>query len=345
MKIISWNIGFGSRKAELQIADQQRADNIWKVMGVYNADVVAFQEMANRSYADGTAFVLKKVLEEKLPNDLKIHFEPTTSPGSQNCYPAGKIELLQRQGILWQAMGPGLAVRSDLGWDLANLYADGDARPQIEVQRPMPHPLYMGDEPGDSAGRDQEDRPVLWARIVPKNSPDFTRKVYVLSLHLPTLKGEEKNLEPGDLTAQQQLIYRDVLRLPELEMMHWSVDTLGAELRCYYLHQVLAQAQRLAGYWHGQAECVFVLAGDFNFYHTNEIHQQPKPEQQLLEKAGYRAVKTSGQSRPDSKTTRGRLVDNIWVKGAAKIAELSIPITPELDKISDHYPVGAELHF
>ncbi|MCK5740478.1 endonuclease/exonuclease/phosphatase family protein, partial [bacterium] len=286
LKILSWNIGFGSRKKELQRSDQLRAENVWQVLDEYKADIVAFQEMANNGHADGTAFVLPEVFEEKLTNSLNVHFEPTTAPGSRQSYPTGKIELLQRQGIIWQTIGPGLAVRSDQGWELANLYADTDADPQIEVQRPMPHPLYMGDEPGDSAGRDQEDRPVLWARIKPLNSPDFTRKVYVVSLHLPTLKGEEKNLAPGDLTAQQQLIYRDMLRLPELEMMHWSVDTLGAELRCYYLHQVLAQAQRLAGYWYGQAECVFILAGDFNFYHTNKRHRRRKPEQQLLEKAG-----------------------------------------------------------
>lgn len=364
LRVMTWNVGFGSRKSDFISSDAERAREILDIVNTFDVDAVALQEMANREYFDNfPSFNLTKFLSY---NDYKlssIHFEPIVSLGSRHSYPFGKLpELHKKYNINWQENGPGIWIRNVNNWQLKNLYSNEIRYPAtVETQRPLPHPLYMGETPAPkgmedkneySAGRDEEDRPVLWSRIDKTDGQLANLKIYFLSLHLPTLKGEEQGYPQGIFNKSQQNIFYNVLRLSGEQISKYTVDELASEYRQYFLNHIIAQVKRIEEYWqaeNSENRCVFILAGDFNFYHTTSNFLNKKGEQIILENTGFERAKLNGTTRPGN-----RLIDNIWVKGAETVAELkengrSIEEMDEhvqrLKKISDHYPVIAEIGF
>ena len=362
LRVMAWNIGFGSRKEDFIPSDSDRAGKILEFVSRFNIDTIALQEMANRRYINNLQpFNLTEYLRD---NDQKlsgIHFEPTISLGSRHCYPYGKLpEINTKFDIKWQENGLGIWIRNVNNWRLRNLYSNDNKHPaSVEVQRPLPHPLYMGEQPapkgmednqGYSAGRDEEDRPVLWSRIDEINGNLSNIKTYFVSLHLPTLKGEEKGYPRGNLTKSQNNIFYNILRLPSERVGIYTVDDLASEYRQYFLNHIIAQVKRIEEYWeaeNSENRCIFILAGDFNFYHTTSSNPKKPGEQILLEDNDFKRVKLDGTTRPGN-----RLIDNIWVKGAETVSEWkeedkSIEEIPtyvqRLNKISDHYPVIAEI--
>lgn len=383
LRVMAWNVGFGSRKGFAE--DSVRADGILKIVNKLNVDIVALQEMGSAEYSIGLPpFNFPEYLKRSDPKLNSIHFFPTISLGSRHCYPYGKIrELNDTAGVCWLEYGPGIWVRNVNGWHLRNLWSDKNIdRATIEVQRPIPHPLYMGEAPeseGDkankdkkkySASRDEEDRPVLWSRIDKMPCDKMRRelkelRVFFLSLHLPTLKNEEKDKKNVRLLNKTQKNIRDfTLSLSKSyldECLHDKkkygkksniVDVLASNLRLRYLEQVLAQCEYIEEYWK-DSQCVFIFAGDFNFHHSNNNQSVKMPEEVFLRKKGFLPAKKSGSSRPG-----GRLVDNIWVKKLVEAKECGVDnyvakgvqIEGEaadnytsLSKISDHYPVVADI--
>jgi endonuclease/exonuclease/phosphatase family metal-dependent hydrolase len=146
------------------------------------------------------------------------------------------------------------------------------------------------------------------------------------------------------------------------------------------LNHVISQISRIEEYWRAENTenvCVFILAGDFNFYHKPMLHKDRGREQAFLEKQGFVPTKSGGYTRPHlnqpQETAGGsdpsnaesrqctwageRLVDNIWVKGTTKVREVVVregSSTAQIEqscyagglrKISDHYPVIAEIEF
>lgn len=364
--VIAWNIGFGARKTSFT-SDSERADEILKIVKDKDVDAVALQEMAYRKY-DKDEFNLKDYLENKDEKQNHIHFEISLSLGLQNSYPYGKLPEIKKKfkeiwqvDIEWQKQGPGIWVRNVNNWKLVNLYSnDNKHRAVIEVQRPLPHPLYMGEEPAPkdmedkkkySAGRDEEDRPVLWSRIDKDEAKIKNLKIYFVSLHLPTLKNEEKKNHPaGDFTKSQKDIAENVLKLSESRILpNYTIDRLASELRQYYLNHIIFQVKRIEKYWKATSNCVFILAGDFNFYHTTSTNLNKTVEQIILENNGFKRAKLDGTTRPGN-----RLIDNIWVKGAKTVSEWKeegksieemTKYVDILEKISDHYPVIAKIGF
>ena len=387
LRIMSWNIGFGSTKKSLHaISNEKKADAILQFIrklekGGCPIDAIALQEMVNRHYVDSSSFLFARYFIEESPfkdtHTDKLHFEVSLSLGINNSYPHGKLKTLFTDlGILEQEQGPGIWIRHINGWKLKNLYADGRKMrietaddeqvrayaiaPKVEVQRPLPYPLYMGDAPGKSTGRDEEDRPLLWSRIH-KTDMSNRLKIYFVSLHLPTLFGEESKPPISELTVSQQNLAENVLGLStkhgRVEKSrglafdsNFTVDVLGSQLRAYMLRQLIYQANRIEQYWKNdpnENSCVFIFAGDFNFYHTQT--DQKFIEQSLLEEAGFFPAKLTGTTRPiNKKHSYPRLIDNIWVRGA-EVEEClfnGVPIEHEasgyqavLEGISDHYPV------
>ena len=341
---MTWNLGFAARKKNFIPDDHQRASKIAMVIEACQAEVIALQEMANRSYLNDTSFSLEQFFRIQVPCSF-VHFEPALSLGSRHFYPFGKIEeLRQKFGIVKQEQGPGIWHCPRQGIDqlhLRNLYSDQAYLAHVEVSRPMPHPLYMGDKINfKNVGRDEEDRPILWARFSQwdyNESREKGLKLYFLSIQLPTLRGE-REIPEKEISSERQQEIRDVtLGLANVA----RIDKLGSKLRVYCLHHIISQAKRIENYWEkwGTHKCVFIFAGDFNFEHTT----QPS-EYILLESHGYSPVKNTGPTRQS-----GSLIDNIWVKGIerTKIAEIDLSsksIKPaNLNELSDHYPVMAEI--
>lgn len=338
-RCMAWNVGFSSRKTTF-LDDQPRAEKIIDIVSQCKPEIVALDEMANRKY-DDRSFSLEEFIRREDTGISSIHFEPALSLGTRHSNPLGKHSQLRRGfGILEQEQGLGIWVRRPMV--LGNLHSldRGDGR--VEVSRPLPHPLYMGARPTnekeDSAGRDEEDRPVLWCRFGEHDR--YGKLVYFASLHLPTLKNEEKFLPERQLNSRQKEILGITLGLPDVQ----HVDQLGTELRVYFLRHLISQANRIEAYWKDVTECVFIYAGDFNFEHRG-----PSAEKAVLTKAGFQAAKQRGCSRPG-----GRLVDNIWV-GGGRPEEITIEevlfeakrvedcFSPYLDEVSDHYPVVADV--
>ena len=361
---MTWNVGFGSRKPEFISSDANRAKEIRDVVNTFNVDAVALQEMANREYIDNfPSFNLTKYLSDNDDKSNSIHFEPTVSLGSRHSYPYGKLpELNKKFDIKWQENGLGIWIRNVNKWQLKNLYSNNLMHlAAVEVQRPLPHPLYMGeapalkgrkDKPEYSAGRDEEDRPALWSRLNKIDDKSSSFKIYFVSLHLPTLKGEEQGYSIGDFNKSQKNIFHNVLRLPADKIGSYNVDDLASEYRQYFLSHLIAQIERIEEYWqakNNEDQCIFILAGDFNFYHTTSNNLDKKGEQIILESTGFERAKLDGTTRPGN-----RLIDNIWVKGAETVSEwkkegMSIEEIDQyvqiLKKLSDHYPVIAEVCF
>jgi endonuclease/exonuclease/phosphatase family metal-dependent hydrolase len=364
LRVMTWNIGFGSRKSEFISSDANRAKEILDVVNTLNVDAVALQEMVNREYSDNfPSFNLTKYLIDNDDKLSSIHFEPTVSLGRRHCYPYGKLpEIKKKIKIKWQENGPGIWIRNINNWQLRNLYSDDVIQQAaIEVQRPLPHPLYMGEQPAPvgmedkpeySAGRDEEDRPVLWSRIEKINVQLLNLKIYFVSLHLPTLNGEEKGYPRGNFNKSQKNIFHNVLRLSAEILGDYTVDDLAFEYRQYFLNNIISQVKRIEEYWEaedGENRCIFILAGDFNFYHTTSTNPKKTGEQILLENNDFKRAKLDGTTRPGD-----RLIDNIWVKGAKTVSEWKdkgksideiSKYIQRLKKISDHYPVIAEIGF
>jgi len=336
-RFMAWNVGFSSRKKEF-LSDEKRAAEILNIVEGCDAKIVALDEMASRQYSNGMSFDLEDYIRSKDRAMQSVHFEPALSLGIDHSNPYGKLpELKGKFGICRQQQGLGTWVRHPMA--LGNLYSfdRGDAR--VEVFRSLPHPLYMGVRPRDekehSAGRDEEDRPVLIARIDTGERKD--KVLYFVSLHLPTLKNEEMKPPKKELSSRQREILEITLGLTSVK----NVDELGAHLRVHFLRHLISQASRIQEYWRAATSCVFVVAGDFNFEHT----QPGNLESQVLTTAGFQAAKTGGFTRPG-----GRLVDNIWVKGEDKVEEVllnGLRVEDEykqtLDTVSDHYPVVADI--
>jgi len=355
LRVMSWNVGFGSRKGFSH--DLNRAEGILKIVKDFKVDVLALQEMGNSKYNIGLpSFNFIKYMKENDDQLNSFDFLPTVSLGSRHCYPYGKLPQMNREsGVSWFEYGPGVWVRNVNNLHLRNLYSDDNKYPAtIEVQRPIPHPLYMGEKPEASAGRDEEDRPALWARIDTSKDKLQNLKIYFVSMHLPTLKNEEKNIRKEHFTSSQENIAQNMLKLSKKWIDNNSVDQLGSELRQYYLKQVTYQAKKIEEFWKAENSpnrCVFILAGDFNFYHNKN---NKLPEQKLLEDYGFICAKIDGTTRPiDEKHPNARLIDNVWVKGAKDVMEYRVngnqieksTYVDFLTKISDHYPVIADINF
>jgi endonuclease/exonuclease/phosphatase family metal-dependent hydrolase len=340
-RFMAWNVGFSSRKEEF-LPDEDRALEIVKFVRCCDAKIVAVDEMASRQYRSGTSFSLRECIRLNDKELSSIHFESALSLGCRNSNPYGKLPELERKfGVVRQEQGLGIWVRKPLR--LRNLYSiETGAKARIEVSRPLPHPLYMGIRPRDqkeySAGRDEEDRPVLWARIGDGEIEEI--KIYFVSLHLPTPKNEEKEPPEKTLTSRQREILEKTLGLSSVK----HVDQLGSKLRVYFLRHLVSQSIRIEEYWGNANSCVFVFAGDFNFEHDQASGQSE--ERKVLTSAGFKAAKAGGFTRPG-----GRFVDNIWVKGAEANEFLvdgkhqieQSRFSEKLLKISDHFPVVADV--
>lgn len=378
LRVMAWNVGFGSRKGFPQ--DSVRANGILKIAKELDVDIVALQEMGNAEYAVGLpSFHFVEYLKRSDFLLNSVHFLPTISLGSRHCYPYGKIrQINDSSGVCWLEYGPGIWVRNVNAWYQRNLWSDKNIdRATVEVQRPMPHPLYMGLSPAPagheadkkySAGRDEEDRPVLWSRIDKLHSELKELRFFFLSLHLPTLKGEEQGKKVKSLNETQKSIANITLSLSEQDLQECLkdkkkycknsniVDVLASKLRVRYLEQVFAQCKYIEGYWKSQSDesdCVFIFAGDFNFQHSfqqlNKGQLIMMPEEKFLHNNGFLPAKKSGFTRSGR-----RLVDNIWVRGPVKATEHTmdsrqteeVPAYKELlGEISDHFPVVADIGF
>ena len=220
----------------------------------------------------------------------------------------------------------------------------------------------MGDNKLINPGRDEMNRPVLWSRIDRIDNKFENTKIYFISLHLPTLKYEEDNREKGDLTNTQKDIAINILRLDKNEIINKTVDDIGSELREYCLRHIIAQTIRIENFWKDDNQnCIFILAGDFNFYHTNKFFPNKTLEEKYLIKEGFTRSKKSGYTRQPKHKMKYRLVDNIWIKDSKNIIKeineyiikndnLKISIeewaaNEGLDRISDHYPVIVYIEF
>ncbi len=357
LHLATWNIGFGSKKQSInELSDRMRADQILafisqlkKIEGL-DLNVIALQETADRTYEDSARdFCFSAYLQQHDPQTTHLHIEPTLALGDRNSYPFGTYqEFKDSLGIRKQTQGNGIWIRNL--WQLHNLYTPDDDMPaRVEVQRPIPTPLYMADQPLSAAGRDEEDRPILWSRVDLKSSP-INRPIFFVSLHFPTLKNEEKEGVVSGLNAFQQDLAHNTLGIEDAT--RYTVDELAYLLRIFVLRQLIAQANRLEKYWdiltvHPQ-RCIFILAGDLNFRHTNSVYHVPTAEEQFLLKAGFHPSKKTGFTREG----RQRLVDNIWIRGNNAVWEelringLQIESSSYADSlkiISDHYPVLAAL--
>src|SRR6185295_6610083 len=111
------------------------------------------------------------------------------------------------------------------GWRLRGLYDDASAA-SVETQRPIPHLLYMGASPGESGGRDEEDRPVLWSSPGHADVDALGIKLFFAAMHLPTLSGEER--PAAGLNDPQRFIAKELLKLSGGAE---TPDDLGSELR------------------------------------------------------------------------------------------------------------------
>ncbi len=355
LKALTWNIGFGSLKKEHWHSDEAtKIKNIQKTIQHIQPDVVTFQEIANRTYLDAKApFQFLKQLKETDQKIKSAHFESTLFLGSKNSFPFGKIEQLQLENIRTQETGIGIIIRNENQWKLTNLYTNiANSQSKVEVQNSLPSPLYMGDDRNNRAGRDEESRPVLWSRIQhPNLPPDWN--VFFTAVHFPTLKGEEKSQTPGLLTNSQENIFENVLNLPSSRRDSITIDELGTELRLFMLRQIVFQMERLESFWKSEspnARCIFLLAGDFNFYHYTDLFQEEKPEFTFLKKNGFSPTKRTGYTR-----TKNRTHDNIWVSlpeleshQEILVSEMELPTALNdrfLFSISDHLPVVCELSF
>ena len=361
LRILTWNLGFGSGKNDFERDTLKRFYRIIQTVRAIDPDIVVFQEAANQDYSNGTE-PFEFIGRWKDTDDAFSmgYFQPSLSLGVLNNFPGGKFESLQRYSqVIKQEQGLVMLIRNARGWYLKNLYSDApnDVK-AVEIQRAMPHSLYMGSHQESIAGRDEEDRPILWMRIGRKGLPDLY-KVFVAGLHFPTLSGEEQGIPAGHFTPSQLNILENYLSLPTTEKAGLTVDNLGAALRLSMLKQLVFQALRLDEYWKSKAsenECLFFFTGDFNFLHTNERYLVKSDEQHFLENNGFECIKKNGFTRKEN----WKLHDNIWVqmppssaqnkeKLSVKYAELNAfgakePITSwpkDLDKISDHYPVAA----
>jgi endonuclease/exonuclease/phosphatase family metal-dependent hydrolase len=344
---MTWNLGFAARKRGFIADDYQRASKIATVIETCQAEVIALQELANRSYLNGTSFSLEQFFSTQVPNSF-VHFEPALSLGIRHFNPFGKIrELRQNFGIVEQAQGPGIWHCAGQAMDqlhLRNLYSDQADLARVEMSQPMPHSLYMGDSKSKNAGRDEEDRPILWARLSEwddEKSQETGPKLYFMCIQLPTLRGERETPPVTTLSERQKEICDVTLGSASVT----GVDDLGSKLRVYCLLHIISQAERIEKYWEewGGHKCVFILAGDFNFEHNT---RPPVPEYNLLTGEGFIPVKVKGYTR--SPHPPDRLVDNIWVKGVekGKLCEILPPASVggiSLSRLSDHYPVIAEI--
>lgn len=364
LRVMAWNVGLGSRKKGFP-PDADRAGKILRYVKEFQVDVIALQEMASRDYSIGLpSFNLSDFLNEEDNHLHSIHFEPGLSLPTRHSYPYGKLPKLNcQEGIVGQEQGLGVWVRSVNNWRLRNLYTDDDGYPAlVEVQRPLPHPLYMGDEPAPrdkederaySAGRDQEDRPVLWSRLDKLDGSLNHVKIYFISLHLPTLSGEDKEIPVKAFNDTQMNIALNVLGLSKCRIWRYTVEKLASDLRTYALRSIVAQAKRIKAYWKAQDErntCVFIMAGDFNFYHCNEDLKDLRQEEIFLTSKGkgivFKRAKSSGATRNKGGFLEGvwrerRIVDNIWVSGAKEV--ILKKGTGKMENISDHYPVIADI--
>lgn len=337
MRIATWNIGLGSTKEEF-LPDHRRIAEVLNFIKTHGVEVVALQEMATRTYEDQSGFSSEDFIRRNDPSLSTIHFQPTLSLCRRNSNPYGKSEDLRRKfGVILHEQGPGIWIRQPV--QLQNLYStetEHQALARVEVTRPLPQPLYLVDS------RDDEDRPALWVRIDHRGRTDG-KKVYFICLHLPTLKNERSREPVQFLSRRQKEILEVTLRLPPLGRVGSisNVDQLSSQLRVYYLEHIISQTQRIEEYW--QTNCVFILAGDFNF-----DHNKPTNEEAILRSGGFIPAKTQGFTRPD----RVRLIDNIWVKGA-EIREWLVPeegcpieesrMADDLLRVSDHFPVVCEI--
>jgi len=333
LKLLTWNLSFASRKKTFISDDKKRAKVIAKIISTLSPDIIALQEIANRIYDDDTKFVLSNYLTQQMIG-YKIFFQEALSLPNQHSNPYGKIELLKKEfAIHSHEQGIGLLYRtSSSEFKLGNLYSVEKGEAKIEVTRPLPHSLYMGsDIDENSAGRDDEDRPALWSRWEIK---DFGMiKLFFVSVHLPTLKGERSDNFDYSFT-QRQLEIRDIiLNQPDII----SIDELGAKLRCYYLRGIISQCERLERYWkkkeNGSKVC-FILAGDFNFNHTSDTQ-----ECKLLQSSRFIMSQMTGISKES-----GMLLDNIWIKSDIDIeVKAEILSDSNLYSLSDHLPIFIQL--
>lgn len=332
IRILTWNLAFASRKEDFVSDDFKRADAIIKSIQEKQPHIVLLQEMATREYADGKVFDFSSYLQSISPKSTVFYLSALSLPDIHS-NPYGKKEkLLKSFSIIKHTQGLGLVSTGVL--PLCNLYSDDpDAVPTVEATHPLPVSLYMGNEMDkSSAGRDDEDRPALWSRFgIPDNEHI---KLFVVSLHLPTLKGERSNTHNKQPFSPKQQELRDItLSKPGIH----SIDKLGSELRLYYLRHILSQCQRLEDYWQQidtSSRCIFVLAGDFNFDHNNEHLLEFK----LLTQHGFLP-----SFRHTSSKTSGQLTDNIWIKSDV---EFSIHTTSKIsrDDLSDHKGLVAEIN-
>ncbi len=358
LRILTWNLGFGSGKKDLMENDTLRFQKVIDVVKNIDPDVVTFQEIVNRDYSDKTPpFRFEEAWSKRDNHFSEGHFQAALSLNDTHTFPFGKSEDLKKEkNVILQTSGLGIFLREKNRWQLANLYSnEPGALPRIEVQRPMPHPLYMGSSSQVRAGRDEEDRPCLWARISSKQLPD-NLIIYFVALHLPTLAGEEQNRVRGDLNASQINILENVLGFPASGRADFSVEELGSSLRLYMLRQLVFQARRMENFWleeNPENKCVFIFGGDFNFLQTNEVFRQKKPEQYFLENQGFEAIKKTGFTRIEQQ----RLHDNIWVKIPATSGNSKLIVQfseyqlfdgngakPDLNNISDHFPVVGDIN-
>ena len=74
-------------------------------------------------------------------------------------------------------------------------------------------------------------------------------------------------------------IFHNVLRLSTDKIRNYTVDDLAFEYRQYFLNDIIAQVSGIEEYWkveNNENRCIFILAGDFNFYHTTSINHDEK---------------------------------------------------------------------
>jgi endonuclease/exonuclease/phosphatase family metal-dependent hydrolase len=335
LKLLTWNLAFASRKKSFILDDNKRAEAIAKTVSTLSPDIVALQEVASRVYSDGTSFDLSSYLTQQIPQ-YKIFFQPALSLPIQHSNPYGKAQLLQREfGISSHQQGVGLLYSTNSSnCELINLYSDNMGEAKIETTHPLPQPLYMGSAIDESsAGRDDEDRPALWSRWEVKEFD--TLKLFFVSLHMPTLKGERGDKQNYTFTQRQIEIRDEVLNRPDI----LTIDELGVEFRCYYLRGIVSQCRRLESYWRAkesETKVLFVLAGDFNFDHVVDTK-----EKRVLESSGFIMSQTVGATK-----NSGMLIDNIWIR-----SDIEIKIKGEilsdsgLNRLSDHFPLVVELMF
>jgi endonuclease/exonuclease/phosphatase family metal-dependent hydrolase len=333
LKLLTWNLSFASRKRTFVSDDKERAQVIARIISTQSPDIVALQEVANRIYVDGRIFNLSDYLIQQMTG-YKIYFHKALSLPTQHSNPYGKAKLLEKEfAIHSHEQGIGLLYRTNSSkLKLSNLYSLDKGEANIEVTHPLPQSLYMGSEIDEnSAGRDDEDRPALWSRWKIK---DFGMiKLFFVSLHLPTLKGERSNNIDYSFTSRQIEIRDVILNQPYIT----NINELGAELRCYYLRGIISQCERLENYWKikdSNSKIWFILAGDFNFNHLVDTK-----ERKLLQSSRFIMSQAIGSSKES-----GMLLDNIWIR-SDNGTEVKAEILSDLNlySLSDHLPINIEL--